>query len=119
MFTENSTDKFIDLKELTKILLLTDVRGATKWCENAKINIQVIGQKRVVYKFLVDMELDKKLVSELKAKYPQKWEELYRCYKDNDRLGYLHLLEDNPSNVTPISSFSKPETKYAKAFADS
>jgi len=117
---ENTTDRFIDLKALGDILLIKGIQGITKWCEDHKIPVQVLGNKRVAYRFLVEMELDKKLLQSLKSKYPDKWEELYKCYQDNDRLGYLQLLEEAPElDFRPISKQVKPKSSFAQAFADS
>jgi len=115
VLNNNNEEKFIDLKELSQLLLFNDTRSALKWCEAKKIEIQKIGKKQVVYQFIVEMELDKKLIKELQKKYPLKWEELYRCYQDNDRLGYLLLIDSNPEmkttrikqRVVSQSSFSK------------
>ncbi|MFC4635711.1 hypothetical protein ACFO3O_17500 [Dokdonia ponticola] len=89
------SNKFYELKELRNILPITDQRTITKWLSDHHIPIQTIAGKKVVHRFMVDMEIDKSLVKELKKKYPEKWEELYTCYQDNDRLGYLLLLDDD------------------------
>ena len=115
-----ANEKLIDLRKLSEILLIKGIAGVARWCEKANIKIETVGNKRVVHRFLVDMELDKALISQLRKKYPKKWEELYKCYKDNDRLGYLLLLEDTPElNVRPISSQTTPKSNMAKAFANS
>ncbi|MFC4633856.1 hypothetical protein ACFO3O_08050 [Dokdonia ponticola] len=88
------SNKFYELKELRNILPITDQRTIAKWLSDHHIPIQHIAGKKVVHRFMVDMEIDKSLVKELKLKYPEKWEELYTCYQDNDRLGYLLLLDD-------------------------
>lgn len=120
MFIKHTDETFIDLKNLCEILLITGVDTAIKWCKKANIKIQIIGKKRVVYRFLVEMEIDKKLVSELKSKYPDKWEELYQCYKDNDRVGYLLLIEDNTElDFRPISKQAIPQSRFSKRLANS
>lgn len=92
--------KFYELKQLRNILPITDQRTIIKWLSDHHIPTQTIAGKKVVHRFMVDMEIDKSLVKELKQKYPEKWEELYTCYRDNDRLGYLLLIDDEftPSN---------------------
>ncbi len=92
MLLENNTNRFIDLKSLSEILLLTDTRSTEKWCNDKNIDISVLGNKKVVYRFLVEMELDKKLILQLKQKHPNKWEELYRCYQDNDKIAFIRLM---------------------------
>lgn len=120
MLTEDQNEKYLDLKSLCSILPITGIKSAVKWCENANIDIQIIGQKRVVYRFLVEMEIDKKLIKELKKKHPNKWEELYRCYRDNDRLGYLLLLDEEPElDFRPVARQSKPKSRFAQDFANS
>ena len=73
MLTENLSEKFIDLKTLSKLLLVSDTRAAHKWCESKNIEVQIIAKKQLVYRFLVDMELDKKLVNDLKKKHPLRY----------------------------------------------
>lgn len=120
MLLENNTNRFIDLKALSSMLLLTDIRSAEKWCTEKKISINLIGGKKVVYLFLVEMELDKQLVSQLKLKYPQKWEELYKCYQDRDRIGYLLLIDEDPKlDFRPIAKKVSARSKRAKEFANS
>lgn len=120
MQLEHTQDKFIDLKTLGGILLIKGTQSITKWCEDHKIPIQILGKKRVAYRFLVEMELDKKLLQNLKNKYPNKWEDLYRCYQDDDRLGYLQILDDEPElDYRPISNQVRPRSRFAKAFASS
>lgn len=110
----------MDLKTLSQILLVKGSTGATKWCEDHKIKIKIIGNKRVVSRFMVDMEIDKDLIKELKTKYPTKWEELYRCYQDNDRLGYLLLIDENPElDFRPLAQQTAPTSRFAKDFAKS
>jgi len=117
---ELTKEKFIDLKTLGTILLIKGIQGVTKWCEDHKIPIQTLGNKRVAYRFLVEMELDKKLLQELKNKYPNKWEELYRCYQDNDRLGYLILIDDNAElDLRSLAPRANASSRFAKDFANS
>ena len=117
---KNLNEKYLDLKSLCNILPLSGIKSVIKWCQDANIEIQIIGNKRVVYRFLVEMEIDKKLVKELKKKYPEKWEELYRCYRDDDRLGYLLLVDDNPElDLRRIAQRVIPKSSQAQKFANS
>lgn len=122
-----ANEKLIELKELHKILPIKGIQAIIKWCKKAGINIEIVGNKRVVHRFLVDMELDKSLISQLRKKHPKKWEALYNCYKEGDHLGYLLLLEDTPEldkiprqkTVRKQSkSTIKPKSNMAKAFAN-
>lgn len=117
---KNSKQRFIELKELGVILLLEDIRSVSKWCQDKGIDIQVIGKRKVVHRFMVEMELDKQLIIRLKENFPEKWEELYRCYKQQDQLGYLMLLLEDTSGTTQKNISRQrvvPKSKFAKAFA--
>lgn len=120
MQIKKTDEKLIDLKKLCELLLVKGVASAKKWCEEANIKIIEVGNKLVVPRFLVDIELDKHLINNLKTKYPSKWIELYRCYKENDHLGYISILnEDQELDTTPISSRIKPLSNRAKRLANS
>ncbi len=113
-------EKFIDLKTLSQILLIKGAKGATKWCEDHDIKIHIVGNKRVVSKFMVDIEIDKDLIKDLKSKYPNKWEELYKCYIDKDRLGYLLLIDSTPNlDFRPTNQQAIPQSSFAKSLAAS
>ncbi|WP_046758014.1 hypothetical protein [Kordia jejudonensis] len=122
-----ANEKLIEVKELHKILPLKGISAIVKWCESVGIKIEIVGNKRVVHRFLVDMELDKGLIAQLKVKYPKKWKSLYTCYKEDDHLGYLQLLDESPldSSIVPVSrkrrkqikSDVKPKSDMAKEFA--
>lgn len=113
-------EQFIDLKKLCELLLVKGIASAKKWCEQTNIKIIEVGNKLVVPKFLVEVELDKHLIHNLKQKYPSKWIELYRCYKDNDHLGYISLLDDEKElDTTLIANRVKPMSNRAKRFANS
>lgn len=109
-----ANEKLIDLKELCSILLIKGIAGARKWCEQASIKIHTIGNKNVVHRFLVEVELDKHLIKELKKKYPHKWDSLYQCYQENDKLGYLQLLTEDKIYVG-CSSVKRLEKKSSHA----
>ncbi len=109
-------EKFIDLKTLGQILLLNDTRATQNWCAKKNIDIEYIGSRKVVYQFLVNIELDKNLVKKLKDKYPNKWEELYRLYQDNDRIGYLQLIDDNPEfDKSTMNKRVSAKSRFAKS----
>ncbi|WP_430409192.1 hypothetical protein [Kordia sp.] len=110
MKVSKADEKLIDLKELCSILLIKGIAGAKKWCEEVNIKIHTIGNKNVVHRFLVEIELDKQLINELKRKYPHKWDTLYQCYQENDKLGYLQHLAEDKINVG-YSSVSRREKR--------
>ncbi|EDP96491.1 hypothetical protein U8527_10280 [Kordia algicida OT-1] len=119
MQIEKTDEKLIDLKKLCELLLVKGIASAKKWCEQANIKIIEVGNKMVVSKFLVDIELDRHLVKNLKKRYPTKWIELYKCYKDKDHIGYLSLLEDGDIDSTQISHRVTPISERAKRLANS
>lgn len=107
--------KFIDLKTLGEVLHIKDKRTTTKWCEDKNIEIQTINKKRLVFRFLVDLELDKKFIKDLQEKHPEKWEELYRCYQNNDKLGYSILVEETRNIEHKITShISEHKSRFSK-----
>ena len=128
MQLEKANEKLIDLKTLCELLQIKGIASAKKWCAKAKIKVLTIGNKNLVHKFLVDIELDKPLINDLKNNYPSKWIELYKCYKENDHLAYISLLEENAkldetsvSNKieSTISVRIKPLSNRAKRLANS
>lgn len=115
MQTKNARGKFIDMVELTEVLQATDSRTALKWCHLHNVSIQVIGKKKVTYRFLVEIELDRVLIKDLKKSYPDNWEDLYRCYTENDRYEYMLILDEKMGKSRPKSK-SAPKSKMAKEF---
>ena len=113
-------NKLIDLKKLSEILLMKKLEGVKKWCQDKGIKIEMVGNKRVVHRFMIDLELDKGLIFQLQEKYPKKWEELYKCYKENDHLGYISLIKDDLEfNVEAISNRIMPVSDRAKKLLNS
>lgn len=108
------TEKFYELKDLCALLTVTDLRTVTKWCKEKNIIIERIGSKKVVNRFLVDIELDKPLLEGLKKKYPDRWEQLYECYLDKDRLGYLLLIDEHSTlDFRPTTSRIRAKSDIA------
>ncbi len=111
---KNTEEKYIDLKRLGELLHIKDNRTITKWCNDKNIEIQIINKKSLVFRFLVEMELDKNFIMQLQSKYPDRWEKLYNCFLTNDKIGYLFLINETPSlkstiavkRAIPQSSFS-------------
>ena len=103
--------KFYELKELSDLLPISDLRTITKWLKDNNIPIQMIAGRKVVHRFMVDAEIDQSLVWELKQKYPQKWRELYKCYRNNDRLEYLELIDDKFSELNTQKLHKRIEPK--------
>jgi len=108
--------KFYDLKELGRLLLMHDNRSVIKWLKEKNIPIQIIGKKKVVHRFTVDIELDRSFIQELKLHNPDKWEELYNCYKNDNKLEYLLLLNSNDHNLDNGSIRINPKSERSLNF---
>ncbi len=112
MSSTKKNEKFIELKELCRIMKTTDLRSATRWCKEMKIPILVIGSKKLTYRFLVEAKLDNPIITLFKEQYPESWDKLYACYLNNERLEFVMTTEadtekPNPMNLTPKSDFAK------------
>ncbi|WP_148639256.1 hypothetical protein [Aquimarina longa] len=118
MNTNETNEKLIEMSELSKMIRARDPRTALKWCENYNLPIIPIGKKKMTYRFLVDIEVDRKITQLLKKKYPENWEELYGYYKTEDLNSYL-LATSEEENYTEgkITSRSNPKSSFAKAFS--
>jgi hypothetical protein len=115
MINDRDVKKFIQMSELCELLNTKDIRSATKWCEDKKITVFSLCNKRVTYRFMVEIELDKILIAQLKESNPETWEELYQCYQENNQSEYLNILnEKNKKNS--FKTRSKPQSKHAKDF---
>jgi len=117
IYLKVATNKFYELKELCNLLPISDVRTALKWCQQKKIAIEYVAGKKVVNRFLVDVEIDKTLLNYLKQNYPDRWEALYECYQNDDRIGYLLLTEQNKS-VSSKTQRIKPKSDISARFLD-
>ncbi len=118
MIKNGTNGKLIEMEELCQIIKTKDIRTAIAWCERFGIPIIHRGNKRLTYRFLVDIEVDRKIMQLLKKKYPENWEELYGYYKTEDLNSYL-LATSEEENYTEgkITSRSNPKSSFAKAFS--
>ena len=96
MSTNSENEIFIEMTELCQIIKAQDIRTAMKWCRDVEIPVQVLGKRKLAYRFLVEAELDKVIIQKFKKQDPENWEQLYKHYKNNDAFGYL--LEVQPKN---------------------
>lgn len=106
------------MSELCNIIKAKDTRTAVKWCENLKIPMLVIGKKRVAYRFLVEVELDKRIIQLLKKQFPEEWEKIYRLYLENDRYGYILTSEERVEKKGKHNIFPTGSSKDALDFAN-
>ncbi|OED46937.1 hypothetical protein AB832_00750 [Flavobacteriaceae bacterium (ex Bugula neritina AB1)] len=105
-------EKLIEIKELSKILKATNTKTVLNWCKEFEIPVFQINKKKFTYRFLVDLELDKRLISLLQKQYPQIWDKLYDCYLRNESLEFALITETNivkqeHLDLSPKSKFSK------------
>ena len=111
-------EKFIDMSELSTLLKSTDTRTATKWCNDNGLTVFTICRKKMTYRFLVEIELDKMLIKQLKKTHPENWEVLYQCYRENNKYEYIKMLDDEKidfkPNSIPKSDISKEFVKQLK-----
>ncbi len=78
---------------MSKQLNLKDRRTTIKWCNEKGIEIHSIGKKKKVNQFLVNVEIDRNLISSLKEEYPLHWKKLYRYYSNGDKTSYMLLID--------------------------
>ncbi|WP_027395042.1 hypothetical protein [Aquimarina latercula] len=112
----NTNEKFIELSEISKILKAKNIGTAQKWCEKLKLPILAIGRKKMSYRFLVEAEMDKRIIQIFKKKDPDNWEELYRLYRENDHYGYSIVTQGKTRKKVKASLNTKPLCKEAIEF---
>ncbi|WP_024768062.1 hypothetical protein [Aquimarina macrocephali] len=94
MLNHKDDDKFIELKEVCKKIKSTDIRTAINWCKKTGIPIITRGNKKLTYRFLVEIELDKDIIQFLQSKYPKSWKKMYLLYIKNDKFEYILETQD-------------------------
>ncbi|GGX22915.1 hypothetical protein [Aquimarina muelleri] len=114
MNTNEIDNKFIELKELSGILKASSVRVAINWCKQMDIPIFVIANKTLTYRFLVNAELDKRIVSLFKKRYPEYWDKLYQCYLNNESVEFAMTLETKMEKARNLEVC--PKSEFAKSF---
>ncbi len=114
----DTNEKYIELSEISSILKAKNIGTAQKWCEKLKLPILVIGRKKMSYRFLVEAEMDKRIIQLFKKQAPDKWEELYRLYLEDDRYGYVIATQSRKKKRSNASMGVKPLSKEAIEFAN-
>ena len=114
MYKKQLSEKFIDMAELCQIIKATDPRTAEKWCKEKGLTTLMLGKKKMIYRFMVELELDKVLIEKLKKQHPEHWEELYRCYLEDNHYEYLALLENRQTKSNRIVKAAR--SKAARDF---
>ncbi len=118
MNTNEKNEKiYIEIGELSKMINATDSRTTLKWCEEVKLPIIPIGNKKMTYRFLAEAEMDKRILQVLKKQYPGKWQELFQCYKNNDVYQYLITTQQEAQTTIKLDKRVAPRSRFAKDFA--
>jgi len=117
MENNEKNDQLIEMNELSGVLKATDSRTAIKWCQDNNLPVMAIGKKKMTYRFLAEAELDKHMIQILKKRYPDKWEDLYQCYKSNDHYKFIVATQGDSKSVVKMDSRVAPKSKFAKDFA--
>lgn len=118
MNTNEKNEKFIELSEISNILKAKNTSVAQKWCEKLKLPIITVGRKKMSYRFLVENELDKRIIQLFKKRDANNWEELYRLYLENDHYGYVVATHSKKRKQIKASMQTKPLSKEAIEFAN-
>ena len=119
MSSTRKNEKIIELTEVCKQIKSKDVRTAEAWCKRMEMPIIQMGKKKVTYRFLVDVELDGKMIHLLKEKYPENWEEFFVYYKNNDTLSYIEASKKETSEEKEecIRSETIPDSDFSRAIS--
>lgn len=112
-----TTEKFIEMNELSKIIKASDCRTAIKWCEDAGIPIIPVGKKNVTYRILVNNELDRILINQLQKSYPGNWENLYKHYTNDDQYSFTIDALLNINDSVKMISGAPPKSRFAQKFS--
>jgi len=82
--------KFISIEEVAS-KLIHEKRFAISWCINNDITIHTIGNKKVVDEFEFKCAFEKPRIDDLKRKYGEHWEEVYRLENSEDVVGFIKM----------------------------
>jgi hypothetical protein len=114
----NENEKiYIEMSELSKMINTKDARTALKWCEEMKLPIIPVGKKRMTYRFLAEAEIDKRILQILKKQHPNKWQELFQYYKNNNICEYLLATQNEVTTSIKLEKRASPKSRFAKDFA--
>ena len=91
--------------EVAKKLKLSNFDASKKWLEKKGIKIYKETKTHLVYEIDVDVEIDKNKVKDLRIKYPNNWEQLYKKIAKDDSVYEMVVFILNGETV------SRPTTK--------
>lgn len=96
----------ITLNEVALLLNKKDNRAAKKWLKEKGIEKQLYGKPLQIYKWFVDVEIQKEMVEILRKKYPSNWAQIYALNSTDQEMTNLifyfypppHGIEKNINN---------------------
>ncbi|CAN1558811.1 hypothetical protein MCEGE10_02531 [Flavobacteriaceae bacterium] len=109
MSTNNETNTkslgLLTILEVAKKLKLSNFDASKRWLEKKGIKIYKETKTHLVYEIDVDVEIDKNKVKDLRIKYPNNWEQLYKKIAKDDSVYEMVVFILNGETV------SRPTTK--------
>ena len=109
MSTNNETNTkslgLLTILEVGKKIKLSDFEAIKRWLEKKGIKIYKETKTHLVYEIDVDVEIDKNKVKDLRIKYPNNWEQLYKKIAKDDSVYEMVVFILNGETV------SRPTTK--------
>ena len=109
MSTNNETNTkslgLLTILEVAKKLKLSNFDATKRWLEKKGIKIYKETKTHLVYEIDVDVEIDKNKVKDLRIKYPNNWEQLYKRIAKDDSVYEMVVFILNGETV------SRPTTK--------
>lgn len=126
MKSNNSSDSksltILTLQEVAPKIKKNDIDAVRKWLSNRKITIYKDSRPHYVYEIDVDCEIDKPRVRDLRNKFPDKWEEMYRKMTKDDAVYELVVFslggELSLKPKTKIKPRNKEEKDFIKIYSE-
>jgi hypothetical protein len=110
----------ITIPEVAIKIKLTDFEATKKWLLQKNITIHSDRKPYTVYEIDVDCELDKGYVRDLRNKYPDNWEEIYRKIAKDDAVCEMVVLslsgEVKFKPLSKIKTINKSEDELLKRY---
>jgi hypothetical protein len=110
----------ITIPEVAIKIKLTDFEATKKWLLQKNITIHSDRKPYTVYEIDVDCELDKPYVRDLRNKYPDNWEEIYRKIAKDDAVCEMVVLslsgEVKFKPLSKIKTINKSEDELLKRY---
>jgi hypothetical protein len=105
---KNKSLNIMTLKDVGNKLLLINIESIKRWLRNNNVPIHKISKNNIVYQIDVECAIDSIKVKQIRAEYPDDWEERYRIIV-KDHAVYQMVIMTLKNDV--ISR--KPTTKVA------